>query len=72
MKPVSFAKGDSSNVGSWKQAFPVSGCGNDTVLHIYFTATADKKINAIVGLPGSTHADLTLQRNGVNVRADGR
>jgi hypothetical protein len=35
------------------------------VLHIYFTATADEKINAIVGLPGSTHADLTLQRNGV-------
>ena len=63
VKPVSFAKSGYPNAGSWRQAFPVSGCGNDTVLHIYFTATADEKINAIVGLPGSTHADLTLQRN---------
>jgi hypothetical protein len=65
LKPVFFAKSGNPNAGSWKQDFPVSGCGNDTVLHIYFTATADEKINAIVGLPGSTHADLTLQGNAV-------
>jgi hypothetical protein len=65
IKPVSFAKSGRPNAGAWKQAFPVSGCGNDTVLHIYFTATADEKINAVVGLPGSTHADLALQRDGL-------
>jgi hypothetical protein len=65
IKAVSFGKSGHPNAGSWKQDFPVSGCGNDTVLHIYFTATADEKIDAIVGLPGSTHADLTLQRDGV-------
>jgi hypothetical protein len=65
IKPVSFAKSGNPNGGSWRQDFPVSGCGNDTVLHIYFTATADEKITTNVGLPGSTHADLTLQRGGV-------
>jgi hypothetical protein len=65
INPVSFAKSGHPNTGSWKQAFPVSGCGNDTVLHIYFTATPDEKITATVGLPGSTHADLTLQWNSV-------
>ena len=65
IKPASFAKSGYPNAGSWRQDFPVSGCGNDTVLHIYFTATADEKINAVVALPGSTHADLTLQKGGV-------
>jgi hypothetical protein len=65
IEPVSFAKSGYPNAGSWKQNFPVSGCGNDTVLHIYFTATVDERIHTAVGLPGSTHADLTLQRDGV-------
>jgi hypothetical protein len=71
LEPVSFAKSGNPNAGSWKQAFPVSGCGNDTVLHIYFTATPDEKISTAVGLPGSTHADLTLQRNAVTYAQTG-
>jgi len=65
LSPVTFGADGYPNAGSWKQTFPVSGCGNDTVLNLYFSATADEKINTAVGVPGSTHADLTLQRDGV-------
>ena len=65
LKPISFATDGFPNAGSWKQSFPVSGCGNDTILNFYFSATSDEKINTIVGVPGTTHADLTLQRDAV-------
>lgn len=49
--------------GVWKQVFPVSGCGNDTILNFYFSARADEKVDVLIGDPGTTHADLTLQRD---------
>jgi hypothetical protein len=63
IRPVSFGGDGFPNAGLWKQAFPVSGCGNDTILNIYFSAGADEKINTVVGVPGTTRADLTLQRD---------
>jgi hypothetical protein len=63
LKPIFFGADGLPNAGSWKQQFPVSGCGNDTVLNVYVSAGADEKINAVVGIPGSTRADLTLQRD---------
>jgi hypothetical protein len=51
------------NSGLWKQTFPVSGCGNDTILNFYFSAGSDEKINTIVGMPGTTRADTLLQRD---------
>jgi hypothetical protein len=63
LKPVSFGQSGFPNAGLWKQSFPISGCGNDTVLNFYFSASADEKINTVIGIPGTTHADLTLGRD---------
>jgi hypothetical protein len=63
LRPISFGGSGFPNAGLWKQAFPVNGCGNDTVLNVYFFAGADEKINTVVGTPGATHADLALQRD---------
>lgn len=49
--------------GKWKQSFPVSGCGNDTVLNLYFSVAADGKPQAFSALPGTTLADPLLQRD---------
>lgn len=63
IKPVTLGEGGIPNGGAWKQSFPVSGCGNDTLLNFYFSATSDQKINTIVGAPGTTLADVTLQQD---------
>jgi hypothetical protein len=65
LKPISFAGDGSPNAGLWRQRISVKGCGNDTVLNFYFSAGADKKINTVIGIPGMTLADLTLQRDAV-------
>lgn len=64
IKPVSFGADGFPNAGAWIQRFPVSGCGNDTILNLHFFAGADEKINTVIGIPGTTIADLTLQRDG--------
>ncbi len=61
VKPVSFADSGYPNAGVWKQSFPVSGCGNDTIINIYFEAKADEKIDSLGAAPGTTITDLKLQ-----------
>jgi hypothetical protein len=63
LQPIIFAPDGYPKAGSWLQKFPVSGCGNDTVLNFYFSATPDEKVNTVIGLPGTTRADLVLQRD---------
>ena len=63
LKPVSFGADGQPNAGLWKHAFPVSGCGDDTVLNFYFFVGADGKLNTITGVPGTSNADPTLQRD---------
>ncbi len=63
LRPVSFGKGGRPKAGAWREAFPVAGCGNDTVLNVFFEAGKDEKINTLVGAPGTTHADPVLQRD---------
>jgi hypothetical protein len=65
LKPIQFGSDGFPTDGAWRQSFPVSGCGNDTMLNFYFFATPEKKINTVVGVPGTTHADVTLQRDAV-------
>jgi hypothetical protein len=60
---LSFGPNGFPTAGAWKQAFPVSGCGNDTVLNFYFAGREGEKISTIVGAPGATIADLVLQRD---------
>lgn len=63
LAPITFAADGFPNGGIWKQTFPVTGCGNDTVLNFYFQATPAEKINAVIAAPGDTHANLTLQQD---------
>lgn len=60
---VSFAPDGIPNAGAWRERLPVAGCGNDTVLNFRFSVGTDGKINTTVALPGTTHADLALQRD---------
>lgn len=62
-KPVTFGPSGYPNAGLWKQEFPISGCGNDTILNLFFFAGPDEKVNTAVGVPGTTQSDLTLQRD---------
>lgn len=63
LKPVSFAASGWPNGGMWKQQFPVSGCGNDTIWTVYVAANADEKLRSTIALPGTTRADLVLQHD---------
>jgi hypothetical protein len=40
---VSFGVDRYPNAGSWKQTFPICGCGNDTILNLYFFRALTKK-----------------------------
>jgi hypothetical protein len=64
LKPITFGEDGVPNSGAWKEVEPVKGCGNDTVLNLYFYVADDgAKINGIAGFPGSTHADLFCKKN---------
>jgi len=65
LRPVSFGADGAPNAGLWRHSFAVSGCGNDTVLNFFFVARPDGKLDPVIGLPGTTHADLVLQRDSV-------
>jgi hypothetical protein len=65
LKPVSFDATGVPVSGSWVQRFPVSGCGNDTIWNLYFSGGASGKTSITIGVPGATHANLTLQRDAV-------
>jgi len=63
LSPVIFAQDGYPTSGEWKQRFPVTGCGNDTILNFYFTATPQEKVYTVMGIPGETRADLRLQHD---------
>src|SRR5215475_10531325 len=58
---MSFGEDGIPKSGAWKQEYPVNGCADDMVLNVFFDVGADAKVNAMVGLPGSTRAGLVLQ-----------
>lgn len=61
LRPVHVGADGQADAGSWKQSFPMRGCGNDTVINFYFTAEPKGRIVSMVGMPGDTHADPVLQ-----------
>ena len=63
LRPVSFAASGFPNAGAWKQEVPVRGCGDDLTLNIYYSAGPDEKVQTLIGAPGATRADPTLQRD---------
>ncbi|HEX4739085.1 MAG TPA: hypothetical protein VH331_16150 [Allosphingosinicella sp.] len=63
LKQPTFAADGYPTSGTWKQSFPVSGCGNDTIINFFFFAQPDEKITSLIGAPGDTHADPILQRD---------
>jgi hypothetical protein len=64
-KPVAFAQDGAPNAGAWVESLPVRGCGNDTILHVNFVAGENGKLNVFASLPGTTRADLILQRDAI-------
>jgi hypothetical protein len=64
-KSISFDPDGVPNAGAWWERLPVHGCGNDTVLNVHFQARGDGTIDAQFAMPGTTHADLDLQRDAV-------
>lgn len=63
IRPATFSTDGKPSSGAWRQNFPVSGCGNDTTIHIYVMAQPDGKFASVIAVPGDTHADLVLQRD---------
>jgi len=61
LRQMSFGDDGIPKSGAWKQEYPVNGCADDMVLNLFFDVGADAKVNAMVGLPGSTRAGLVLQ-----------
>jgi hypothetical protein len=61
LRPVRYGDDGFPLEGIWKHSFPVSGCGPDLILNFYFIATHEHRINTVIGFPGSTRADPTLQ-----------
>ncbi len=62
LRPVAFAPNGFPASGFWRHSFPVSGCGNDTTVNLYFLALPGQKINVLIGVPGATITDLVAQR----------
>lgn len=63
IQPADFAPDGYPISGLWKQSFPVSGCGNDTTINLFFQGQPNEKVGSVVGIPGATHAGLALQRD---------
>lgn len=61
--PVSFGTDGMPVAGTWKESFPVTGCGNDTIINVFFTVTPDKKVHTLIGLVGTSMADPLLQKD---------
>jgi hypothetical protein len=64
LRPVTFDESGFPGSGLWRQSFPVSGCGNDTIVNFYLLPQPGKKISVLIGVPGSTIANLLLQGAG--------
>jgi hypothetical protein len=63
LRPLRYGDDGFPLAGVWKHSFPVSGCGAETTLNFYFIATPERRINTVIGFPGTTRADPTLQHD---------
>ncbi len=46
----------------------VSGCGNDTILNLFFEVAPDgMKISSVAASPGTTHASILLQSEALRI-----
>jgi hypothetical protein len=62
LRPVAFAQNGFPASGLWRHSFPVTGCGNDTTVNLYFLALPGQRLNVLIGVPGATITDLVAQR----------
>jgi hypothetical protein len=65
VQPITFGADGTPNAGAWWEHFPVTGCGNDTIINLNFSIGTDGKIKTTIALPGSTHANLILQHDAI-------
>jgi hypothetical protein len=62
-QPLQIAAGASPTGGAWHQAVTTQGCGDEVTLNFYFFANLDGRVSTVVGVPGTTRADLVQQRD---------
>ncbi len=48
--------------GAWRHSRLARGCGADTVVNLFFFATSERRVMTVVGVPGTSRADLAQQR----------
>ena len=61
-QPIQFAADKSPVGGSWRHSQPTRGCGADTLVNFFFFATPERRVLTVLGVPGTSRADLTQQR----------
>jgi len=71
LRPVTFAPDGKPKGGLWRHAVPIKGCGNDTLVNLFFWVAPDQRITTLFGIPGATHADLTQQGEAIQYAEEG-
>ena len=67
--PVGLDGAGNISSGAWKQMVDAEGCGVRRVLNVLVSAQDAKGLSITPLLPGSTHADMVLQRDAVKFAA---
>ena len=61
--PLEFARDGAPTGGSWRHSVPLRGCGAEVLVSFFFFVDANRRVLTVLGVPGSSHADLAQQRN---------
>jgi hypothetical protein len=63
--PVTFDDRGTPLSGAWKHTLVLTGCGQSRTLNLFYVAEGSGNVKRVAGAPGSTGADLVLQRDSV-------
>jgi hypothetical protein len=69
--PPTFDQTGAPTSGAWHAVGQVEGCGETRVINIFYLFTKDGEMKRIAALPGTTIADLALQRDSLVYAAMG-
>jgi hypothetical protein len=62
-KPATFDSSGGIVAGAWRQIVTEEGCGTTRILNVFLFVQSPRQVGAVPMLPGTTHADLQLQRD---------
>jgi hypothetical protein len=61
--PPAFGHDGAPTSGAWHVVSQVEGCGETRIINVFYLFTKDGEMKKIAALPGTTAADLALQRD---------